>query len=117
MTPVDKEEIVQQLSEKVDAAWGAYVDELLQLSPSVLISRADEIAAASYCCDQLKSGAYPADYLEYLLRFDDPLTVMRDQWLEDRPDWDEAFEHTLWSLWNYDLGPENDPDQDSMEMR
>lgn len=113
---VDKQELVRQLSQKVDAAWGSYVDRLLQLSPSVLISLADEIAAASFCCDQLKSGAYPDSLLEYLLRFDDPLTAVRDQWLDDRPDCVEEFEHALWSLREFGPDPENSPVPGSMEM-
>ena len=114
--PVNKEELVRQLSQKVDASWDAYVEELLQLSPSVLISLADEIAAASFCCDQLKCDSYPDSLLEHLLRFDDPLTAVRDQWMEDRPDYAEGFEQTLWDLQEFGPEPENDPAQDSMEM-
>lgn len=114
---MDKQELIRQLSRKVDAAWGAYVDGLLQLPPSVLISLADEIAAASFCCDQLKSGAYPDSLLEYLLRFDDPLTAIRDHWLEDRPDYAEDFEHALWSFQEFGLKPEDIPSQGGMEMR
>lgn len=114
---MNKEELVQQLSQKVDAAWGTYVDKMLRLSPSELISQAEEIAATSFCCDQIKSGVYPTELLEYLFHLDDPLAAVRDQWLEDRPDGVEEFENVLWSLREFGPEPESNPAQDSMEMR
>lgn len=116
MTVMDKKELVQRLSQKVDAAWDAYVKEMLQLSPSLIFSQAEEIAATSFCCDQLKNGEYPEDLLEYLLGLDDPLATARDQWLEDRPDNDEEFENVLWDLQEYGPEPEDGPGQTGMEM-
>lgn len=109
---MDRQEIQSQLNQKVKDGWSAYVDKLLKLTPSEVISLADEISAASFCYDQLiNCDSQPDHLLEYLLQFDDPLEVMREHWQEDRPDHSEDFEHALWSLWNYGLGPEESPDQ------
>lgn len=109
---MERQEIQSQLKQKVMDGWSAYVDKLLKLTPSEVISLADEISATSFCHDQLiNCESYPDHQLEYLLRFDNPLEVVRDQWMEDGPDNSEYFGHTLWALWNYDLGPEESPDQ------
>ena len=105
---MDEKELHAKLEEKVSACWSAYVEKLLKLSPSELISQADEISAASFCCDQLTSspGIYPADLLEHLLRFDDPLETMREQWMDEQSlDYSDDFEHALWSLREYGLEP------------
>ncbi len=106
---MDKYELREKLAEKVDKCWDSYVEGLLKCSPSELISRADEIAAASFCHDQLARHAsfYSDDLLEHLLRFDDPLETMRDQWMDEQDvDFSDEFSHALWSLREY--GPEPD---------
>ena len=96
---VENNELHAQLAQKVDNCWSAYVDRLLKLSPSAVISMADEIAAADFCYDQLTACAdrYPDELLEHLLRFDNPLEAMRD-------------------LRNYGPEPESGPAIDSMTM-
>lgn len=114
---VEKNELLQQLSEKVDAAWDAYVDGLLKLTPGELIEQAEEIAATRLCRDQLKSGGFPDHHLEHLLQFDDPLMTMREQWTAEPTDHHDAFEYTLWALWDHGPAPGDAPDQTGMEMR
>lgn len=107
-----REELQNQLVEKVRRCWDAYVVSLLKLSPSVLISRAEEIAAASFCHDQLIGcvDTCSEDLLEYLLRFNDPLKAMGDQWMEEQNmDCGETFKQSLWSLRQYGPEPENSP--------
>ena len=112
---MDERELHAKLAEKVTACWESYVEKLLKFSPSALISLADEIAAASFCYDQLTSspGIYPADLLEHLLRFDDPLETMREQWMDEQNvDYSDEFEHALWSLREYGPEPGEEPTQD-----
>ena len=88
--------------------------------------RADEIAAARFCYDQLTENltSYPVEYLEYLLRFEDPLSVVRDQWVsEQNVDYSDEFEHALWTIQNeraaeqdYPLDPEWKPEQTGPSM-
>lgn len=62
--------------------------------------------------------------LEYLLRFEDPLTVVRDQWLlEQGVDLSEEFGHALWYLaasgsaeQDYPLDSANSPKQSGPAM-
>ena len=114
---MDEKELHAKLAKKVSACWESYVERLLKFSPSALISLADEIAAASFCHDQLTSSPsfYPADLLEHLLRFDNPLETMREQWMsEQNVDYSDEFEHALWSLREY--GPEPEEPTQNMTM-
>ena len=110
---MDKYELYEKLAEKVDKCWDSYAEGLLKCSPSELISRAEEIAAASFCYDQLVHHAdfYSDDLLEHLLRFDNPLETMQEQWInEQNVDYSDEFDHALWSLREY--GPEPDAGED-----
>ena len=109
---MEKKGLVSQLSKRVHECWDAYVDDLLKQAPSVLISRAEEIAAASFCCDQLTgcAGSYSEELLEHLLRFDDPLKAMREQWMQEKDaDPGEEFERAMWELREYGPEPESGP--------
>ena len=94
-----KNEVLEALREKLDKNNGAYYKELLQCSPSVLIGRAQEIAANSLVYNELYAGGYSIDHMEYLLRFENPLEVVRDQWLnEQNVSHDEEMSHVLWNI-------------------
>ena len=96
---MNEKDLRQQLREKVDANYNAFLREWLGLEPTELIERAEEIAAARLVRRELKNGGYNADYLEYLLRFRNPLEVVRDQWLQGRGiALEEDMEHILWKL-------------------
>ncbi len=114
---MEKEDIVQQLSQKVDDSWNTYVEGLLKLTPAELIDRAEEISATRICRDQLKTGKFAQHQLEHLLRFDDPLMVMRGQWMAEPTDHYDAFEYELWALWDHGPVPEDAPALGGMEMR
>lgn len=95
---MNEKDLKQQLREKLDANYNAFVREWLGLEPAELIERAEEIAATRLVRKELKNGGYNADYLEYLLRFQNPL-VVRDQWLNGQGTaLDEDMEHVLWKL-------------------
>ncbi|WP_097015337.1 DUF3848 domain-containing protein [Anaerocolumna aminovalerica] len=94
-----KNEIIEALREKLDRNNDAYRSELLYCSTSVLIARAQEIAANFLVYNELYGGRYSVDFMEYLLRFDNPLEVVRDQWLnEQNVSYDEEMTHVLWNI-------------------
>jgi len=94
-----KNEVLEALMEKLDKSNDVYYKELLKCSPSVLIVRAQEIAANSLVYNELYAGDYSIDHMEYLLRFDNPLEVVRDQWLnEQNVSHDQEMSHVLWNI-------------------
>lgn len=96
---MNEKDLKKQFREKLDANYNAFVREWLGLDPAELIERAEEIAAARLVRKELKNGGYKADYLEYLLRFQNPLEVVRDKWLNGQGTaLDEDMEHVLWKL-------------------
>lgn len=115
------DEVREALRQKLRERWSEYSAEMLQRPSTEIFERADEIAAARFCCDQLteSSISYSVEYLEYLLRFEDPLSVVRDQWVsEQNVDYSDEFEHALWTIQNeraaeqdYSLDPEWKPEQ------
>ena len=112
---MDEKELHAKLAEKVTACWESYEKKVLKFLPIALLGMVDEIAAASFCYNELTEniGNYPADLLEHLLRFDDPLEAMREQWMsEQNVDYSDDFEHALWSLREYGPEPEEEPTQD-----
>ena len=114
-----REELQIQLLEKVRRCWDTYADSLLELSPSELISRANEIAASRYCHDQLKdcTDSCPEDLMEYLLRFSNPFKAMRNQWMAEQDmDCGETFKQALSSLRQYGPEPEDSPAVGGMTM-
>ncbi|WP_204792142.1 DUF3848 domain-containing protein [Oscillibacter sp. CU971] len=120
------DEVREALGQKLKDRWSEYSAEMLRRPPAEIFERANEIAAARFCCDQLteSSISYPVEYLEYLLRFEDPLSVVRDQWASDQNvDCSDEFEHALWMIQNdstaeqdYPLDPEWKPEQTGPSM-
>lgn len=89
-------EIQRELREKLTADWANYVNSYTKHSPSYIFSKAREIAATEQIYNELKDGKYSTDLLEYLLRFENPLYVARDQWLhENNVAADEEITHAL----------------------
>ena len=115
------DEVRTALRQKLRDRWSEYSAEMLQRPPSEIFERSDEIAAARFCYNQLTENliCYPAEYLEYLLRFQDPLSVVQDQWISEQDvDYSDEFEHALWTIQNdstaeqdYPLDPEWSPEQ------
>lgn len=106
------EEIHSAITEKIENSWAAYQERMMQLPKPLLFEKAEEIAAAWLCCNELTENlsAYPDDLLEHLLCFDNPLEIMREQWVDEQcADCSEAFEHALWSLWDHGPVPEDTP--------
>lgn len=96
---MDKHEIVQKLKAKFEDNYRSYLRNLQGMNSHELIEKAEEIAATKLVYRELKDGGYNVDYLEYLLRFRNPLEVVRDQWLKERGDiFDEDMERVLWTI-------------------
>ena len=97
----------------------AYESAMLQRPARSIFAKASEIDAARTCFEELtlNAKAYPDDLLEHLLRFDDPLKAMREQWMQElNVDCSEAFRHALWSRGEYAPEPETPPATGGMTM-
>lgn len=93
--------IKAELSKKLEANYISFMRELLKLEPIQLIEKAEEIAATKLVYNELKDGGYSSKYLEYLLRFKNPLEVVRDKWIEENGSemvHDDDMNHVLWSI-------------------
>lgn len=120
-TNLTADEVREALGQKLRERWSEYSAKMLRRSPAEIFDRADKIAAARFCFDQLAEGLtyYPVEYLEYLLRFEDPLSVIQDQWASaQNVDYSDEFEHALWTIQNeraaeqdYPLDPNWKPEQ------
>lgn len=94
-------EIEKELLEKLEANYISFMREWMQLEPLQLIESAEEIAATKLVYEELKNGGYDEDHLEYLLRFKNPLEVVRDKWIEENGSdmvHDDDLSHALWSI-------------------
>ena len=116
-----EDEVREALRQKLRDRWSEYSAEMLQRPSTEIFERAAEIAAARFCYDELTENltSYPAEYLEYLLRFEDPLSVVQAQWISaQNVDYRDEIEHALWMIQNdstaeqdYPLDPEWKPEQ------
>lgn len=101
---MEKRDLHSRLERKLSECWNAYQAELLALPPERLIEKSAEIAATRFCYDDLTGNpsSYPDYLLEHLLKLDDPLTAVREQWMEEQcMECSSAVEHALWSLWDH----------------
>lgn len=107
---MESKELHDTLCERVETCWDAYRENLLTLSSEQLIDKATEIAAAQFVVNELTENpdAYPDHMLENLLRYDDPLEAMREQWMENLcGDHSTEFESALWQFYKYGPNPED----------
>lgn len=118
---MDEREISKKLNEKLQCNYADFVRQWLALDPSHLIEKAEEIAATKLVYDELTGGCYGSDQEGYLLRFENPLEVVRNQWIDEQNvAHDEELNHALWSIadqgsaeQDYPLDPSySAPDQD-----
>ena len=81
---MDKNEVNKLLRRKLQANYEAYMRLLHSQSPPNLIEQAAEIAAAKKVYGMVMDGELTVDpeTLGYLLRFDNPLAVLRDQYID-----------------------------------
>jgi hypothetical protein len=94
-----EKEIRKKLQDRLEANYQAYIRQFQSRPAPDLIEQAAEIAATKLVYEELHDGCYPAESLEYLLRFENPLEVVRDQWLlEQNTAHDEEMSHVLWTI-------------------
>lgn len=93
-------EIKQAFEEKLGKNYAHFVIEWLTLQPTELIEKTEEIAATKLMAELLPEAA-STDQMEYLLRFSNPLEVVRDKWIEENGSemvHDDEMSHALWSI-------------------
>lgn len=118
------QEIKKALLEKIRQNMDSYTHELLRLNPEELIGKAQEIAAVQFCCNELSAGKYPIEDIEYLLRFENPLEVVADQWTAEQGfNCSFDLDHVLWKLRDtgdaevdYALDPSWVPDEEGGQI-
>lgn len=77
-----------------------YANFVSSLSSSDMIEKAEEIYAAQMVKEHLM-GSVDEQQAEWLLRFENPLEIMRDKWIEENGMemvHDEDFSHALWAV-------------------
>ena len=112
-----EQEMMTLLRKKLDRGMAQYRKEWQQKPASELVELASEIAAVKFVYQELSDGSYSAEYMEYLLRFENPLEVVADQWISEQTvDFSEELTHALWTLWDkgeseseYTLDPDYAP--------
>ena len=70
------------LQRRLEENYAVCMAQLTKTSFADLIEQAPEIAAARTICEELIQACTDSD-AALLLRFDDPLTLMRDRWLDE----------------------------------
>ena len=71
----------RKLKERLKACYGAYIRQLRQKPAEELIEMASEIAAAKFTYKVVTAEGAFGEYAGYLLRFENPLEVLRENWL------------------------------------
>lgn len=96
MTEEQKE---KKLKERLKSNYEAYIRTLQAELPPDLIDQAAEIAAAKLVYQELQENGCPREFVDYLLRFENPLEMVRDMYLreQDLPHGEELY-HLLWDL-------------------
>ena len=81
MTEEQKE---KRLKERLKSNYEAYIRTLQAELPPDLIDQAAEIAAAKLVYQELQENGCPREFVDYLLRFENPLEMVRDMYLREQ---------------------------------
>ena len=92
-------ELQDTLKKRLDENYAAFIDSLQGKTVSELIAMAPEITAAQQLHEELL-GACDEEDVEFLLRFDNPLEVVRGYWESEITGYDHSGEmgHMLWRI-------------------
>ena len=92
------------LKKRLDEKYTAFIESLQNKTVSDLIAIAPEITAAQQLHEDLLD-ACDEDDVEFLLRFDDPLEVVRGYWESEITGYDHSGEmgHMLWEIRDKEL--------------
>lgn len=72
---------LQVLCDKLDAGHKAFMESMIEKGPQSVFDNAIEIHAERQINDYLRSGDFPDETMDYLLRFKNPLQVVLDKWV------------------------------------
>ena len=101
---MERKKLEKKLQERIEANYRTYLQQLQDRPASDLIEQAAEIAAVKLVYDELMGGCNP-DYADYLLRFDNPLQLVSNQWLvEQNVSHADEMDHVLWNITDKGLG-------------
>lgn len=81
MTEEQKE---KRLKERLRSNYEAYIRTLQAELPPDLIDQAAEIAAAKLVYQEMQENGCPREFVDYLLRFENPLEMVRDMYLREQ---------------------------------
>ena len=87
------------LKKRLDENYTDFIESLQEKTVSELIAMAPEITAAQQLYEELLDACDDED-MEFLLRFDDPLEVVRGYWESEITGYDHSGEmgHMLWRI-------------------
>ena len=96
------------LKKRLDENYTAFIESLQEKTVSELIAMAPEITAAQQLYEELLDACDEED-VEFLLRFDDPLEVVRGYWESEITGYDHSGEmgHMLWRV-QEDIGDDTE---------
>ncbi len=106
------------LFERLRENYAGFVKEWTSMPASELIDKAEEIYAAGLVKEHLV-GYVDEEQAKWFLRFQNPLEIVRDKWIEENgmaTVHDEDFSHAVWMIMDcqdteslYALAPDVDP--------
>ena len=100
----NEKQLEKKLRDRIEANYRSYIQQLQSRPAADLIEQASEIAAVKLVYDEL-IDCCNADDTEYLLRFEDPLRLVSDQWLaEQNVSHRDELGHALWNITDKGLG-------------
>ena len=100
----NEKQLEKKLRDRIEANYRSYIQQLQSRPASDLIEQASEIAAVKLVYDELMDCC-SAGEAEYLLRFEDPLRLVSDQWLaEQNVSHSDELGHALWNITDKGLG-------------
>ncbi len=112
-----RNELKDTLKKRLDENYAAFIESLQGKTPSELIAMAPEITAAQQLHEELLDACDEED-VAFLLRFDDPLEVVRGCWETEISGYDHSGEmgHMLWEIRNRELYTEERPAKPMEDM-
>lgn len=92
---MNEEQIKRQFAVRIRENYEDYLKDWLSQEPEELVSYAEEISATKMLAKALPETT-SAQNMEYLLRFENPLEVVRDRWMSyNGADITDELEHAL----------------------
>ena len=77
----DEQRIREMFMARITEGYEFYMGVAEKLNPGVGVVHAPVIEATRQAYEVLRDGRYSADDMEYMLRFENPLEVLRDRWM------------------------------------